>query len=107
MSKINIEDLISKVRDRFELVILSSTRASQLNRGLPSIINLKNKNQKNIVTALYEIAYNYLDISELRKTTFINFKYKGAQPYKYNQLSKTIFNISNKKYDKNTIYSDD
>jgi DNA-directed RNA polymerase omega subunit len=83
MSKINIEDLISKVRDRFELVILSSTRASQLNRGLPSIINLKNKNQKNIVTALYEIAYNYLDISGRRKTTI---KHKFVRCIQYMEI---------------------
>lgn len=84
---IDIENILTKVRDRFELVVLAATRAAEINRGATPTIR-RNKKQKDVSIALNEIIDNTIDIRELRKSALHNQKYKGAQPYRRNAISK-------------------
>lgn len=54
MARVTVEDCLSKVNNRFELVLLVSKRAKQILRG--SQITLPKKGNKYIVSALREVA---------------------------------------------------
>jgi DNA-directed RNA polymerase subunit omega len=60
MSRITVEDCLQKVNNRFELVLLASTRARQLFKGAKPLIESDNGE---VVVALREIADG-----EVRKT---------------------------------------
>ncbi|MBP9674368.1 MAG: DNA-directed RNA polymerase subunit omega [Bacteriovoracaceae bacterium] len=53
MARITVEDCLTKVENRFELVQLVSKRAKQLRSGSEAVVRCKNKE---IVTALREVA---------------------------------------------------
>jgi len=78
MARVTIEDVIDKVRDRFELVVLASRRAAELNRGATSDLKrdmIDNKyKEKDVIIALREIASGLLDIDKLREDTMTDSK---------------------------------
>ncbi len=53
MARITVEDCISKVLNRFELVMLASKRARQLFKGAKPLVDSDNRE---VVVALREIA---------------------------------------------------
>ena len=53
MSRITVEDCLTKVDNRFELVLLASKRARQLFKGAKPLIDSENRE---VVVALREIA---------------------------------------------------
>jgi DNA-directed RNA polymerase subunit omega len=53
MARITVEDCLSKVSSRFELVILASKRAKQLLKGAKPLVK---SNNREVVIALREIA---------------------------------------------------
>jgi DNA-directed RNA polymerase subunit omega len=57
MARITVEDCLSKVRNRFQLVIIASKRASVLARN-PSLATVEWGRDKPPVVALREIANN-------------------------------------------------
>lgn len=57
MARITVEDCIDKVENRFELVHLCAKRAKLLAKGEKPLVNSTNRE---IVTALREIAENYV-----------------------------------------------
>ena len=54
MARINVEDCLTKVNNRFSLVMLVSKRAKQIMRGSKAMVTAKDN--KAIVTALREVA---------------------------------------------------
>ena len=69
---------------------LEDTEDAELTQSIKRVISLLKKPKRLLATIL--VANNFINI---------------AIVLLFASLSKTIFNISNKKYDKNTIYSDD
>jgi len=63
MARITVEDCLSKVDSRFELVLVASKRARQLSRGQESLVPWEN--DKCTVVALREIAEGKIDASIL------------------------------------------
>ena len=61
MARVTIEDCLSKVDNMYELVHVATKRTRQLLNGAPRTISCKNKD---IVTALREIAAGHLAIGE-------------------------------------------
>jgi DNA-directed RNA polymerase subunit omega len=53
MARVTVEDCLEHEENRFALVVLAATRTRSLMRGLPSLVQSKNKPA---VTALREIA---------------------------------------------------
>lgn len=64
MARVTVEDCLTKVHNRFALVLLVSKRAKQLLKG--SQATLGSKNNKNVVVSLREVAAGnvYFDIDE-------------------------------------------
>lgn len=56
MARVTVEDCLTKVANRFELVMLAAKRARQLAKGAQPLIDNTFNNNKQIVLALREIA---------------------------------------------------
>ncbi len=65
MARVTVEDIIDKVPNRFELVLLAAHRARALVKG--SHITVEPENDKNAVIALREIAEKTIDPGDLRE----------------------------------------
>ncbi|MGR9073274.1 MAG: DNA-directed RNA polymerase subunit omega [Gammaproteobacteria bacterium] len=59
MARVTVEDCLENVDNRFELVLLASKRARQLNKGADAFVN-KGKD-KDTVIALREIAAGHVN----------------------------------------------
>lgn len=66
MARITVEDCIEKVSNRFQLVLMATTRARQIARGSTPL--LEEENDKPTVIALREIAAGKIDASILDET---------------------------------------
>ncbi|MCY4524734.1 MAG: DNA-directed RNA polymerase subunit omega [Halobacteriovoraceae bacterium] len=62
MARITIEDCLEHVQNRYELVHLATKRVKQLREGRIPLVNSKNKD---IVTALREIAAGKVKLSPI------------------------------------------
>lgn len=81
MARVTIEDCIIKdIKNSFELVLVASERAKQLEAGRPSTINTasnepsKEIKEKSSVIALREIAGQTIDIENLRLKTVMKYQ---------------------------------
>lgn len=66
MARITVEDCLSKIPNRFELVMLASKRARQLFKGAKPLIDSDNRE---VVVALREIAAGEVRKSSKELTT--------------------------------------
>jgi DNA-directed RNA polymerase subunit omega len=65
MARVTVEDIIDKVPNRFELVLLAAHRARALDKG--SHITIDSENDKNAVVALREIAEETVAPNDVRE----------------------------------------
>ena len=65
MARVTVEDCVTKVPNRFDLVLLASQRARALAGGVPP--TLEKENDKNPVIALREIAEGTIEVDNLRQ----------------------------------------
>jgi DNA-directed RNA polymerase subunit omega len=70
MARVTVEDCLEKVPNRFALVVLASERARQLSRGGEPLVECDNKPA---VTALREIAEDYVTFNEDVRDTVMEF----------------------------------
>ncbi|HLT00783.1 MAG TPA: DNA-directed RNA polymerase subunit omega [Geminicoccaceae bacterium] len=64
MARITVEDCVTRVPNRFELVMLAAQRARDISAGAP--LTVERDNDKNPVVALREIAEGTIDLDHLR-----------------------------------------
>jgi DNA-directed RNA polymerase subunit omega len=64
MARITVEDCVTRVPNRFELVMLAAQRARDVSAGAP--LSIDRDNDKNPVVALREIAEGTVDLDHLR-----------------------------------------
>lgn len=64
MARITVEDCVTRVPNRFELVMLSAQRARDISAGAP--LSIERDNDKNPVVALREIAEGTVELDHLR-----------------------------------------
>ncbi len=74
MARVTVEDCVTKIPNRFELVIIASQRARNIAAG--AALNIERDNDKNPVIALREIAEGLVDHKELEESLI-----KGLQKY--------------------------
>jgi DNA-directed RNA polymerase subunit omega len=65
MARVTVEDCITKVRNRFDLVLFASQRARQISGGAE--LELERDNDKNPVVALREIAEKKVKADDLQE----------------------------------------
>ncbi len=74
MARVTVEDCVTKVPNRFELVMLASQRARNIAAG--TAMTVERDNDKNPVVALREIAEETVDLKELEEALI-----KGLQKF--------------------------
>ena len=74
MARVTVEDCVTKVPNRFELVMLASQRARNIAAG--TVMTVERDNDKNPVVALREIAEETVDLKELEEALI-----KGLQKF--------------------------
>ncbi len=74
MARVTVEDCVTKIPNRFQLVIIASQRARSISAG--ASLNVERDNDKNPVIALREIAEGLVDHKELEESLI-----KGLQKY--------------------------
>lgn len=65
MARVTVEDCVTKVPNRFELVLLASQRAKELSSG--ASLTLDRDNDKNTVVALREIEEGTVPVETIRE----------------------------------------
>ncbi len=65
MARVTVEDCVTKIPNRFELVMLAAQRARSIAAGAD--LTLERDNDKNPVVALREIADETIDLDDLRE----------------------------------------
>lgn len=73
MARITVEDCLKIVPNRFELILMASNRARELQEGEPAIIKVKNP-EKSTVMALREIASGNFTEEKLKQLKKIQKK---------------------------------
>ena len=66
MARVTVEDCVTKIPNRFELVMLAAQRAREISAGSP--LTVEKDNDKNPVIALREIAEDSLALDNLRQS---------------------------------------
>jgi len=66
MARVTVEDCVTKIPNRFELVMLAAQRARNITAGAP--LTVDRDNDKNPVVSLREIADETLDLADLEET---------------------------------------
>jgi len=74
MARVTVEDCVTKIPNRFQLVVLASQRARNISAG--EALNVERDNDKNPVVALREIADDLIDHDELEESLI-----KGLQKF--------------------------
>ncbi len=66
MARVTVEDCVTKIPNRFQLVVIASQRARNISAGAE--LNVDRDNDKNPVIALREIADGLIDHAELEES---------------------------------------
>ena len=66
MARVTVEDCVTKVSNRFELVLMAGQRARQISSGASLLV--ERNNDKNPVVALREISEDKINPETLRET---------------------------------------
>ena len=74
MARVTVEDCVTKIPNRFELVMMASQRARDVSAG--SALTVDRDNDKNPVVALREIAEETVELDDLEESLV-----KGLQTY--------------------------
>jgi DNA-directed RNA polymerase subunit omega len=74
MARVTVEDCVTKIPNRFQLVMLASQRARNISAG--EALKVERDNDKNPVVALREIADDLIDHDELEESLI-----KGLQKF--------------------------
>ena len=72
MARVTVEDCITKIPNRFKLVMMASQRARQLSQGAP--LTVARDNDKNAVVALREIADETVNVEQLQEAVIKNYQ---------------------------------
>jgi DNA-directed RNA polymerase subunit omega len=90
MARITVEDCLEQVSNRFSLVLVAASRTKQLLAGKSSLI--ENSENKEVVTALREIAAGHFQIDESQIAACDDWKpfHRQRQPTVDDELPPSI-----------------
>ena len=72
MARVTVEDCVTRVPNRFELVLLAATRSRAVSAGAP--LSVERDNDKNPVVALREIADGGVALDDLRQNLLVGLQ---------------------------------
>ena len=72
MARVTVEDCITKIPNRFELVLSAAQRAKEI--GVGAALTVERDNDKNSVVALREIAEETIPVEEMKENVIRSFQ---------------------------------
>ena len=72
MARITVEDCLEKVENQYDLVLLAKERTTQLNSGLPMLV--EENNDKRTIISLREIGDGKVSIEDLEKSAITRLR---------------------------------
>ncbi|MEE9140138.1 MAG: DNA-directed RNA polymerase subunit omega [Alphaproteobacteria bacterium] len=72
MARVTVEDCITRIPNRFDLVLRAARRARDISAGMP--LTVERDNDKNPVVALREIADATVDLDGLKEAIVLNYQ---------------------------------
>ena len=72
MARITVEDCLEKVENQYDLVLLAKERTTQLNSGLPVVV--EENNDKRTIISLREIGDGKVSIEDLEKSAITRLR---------------------------------
>ena len=72
MARVTVEDCVTKVPNRFELVLVAAQRARDVSSG--AMLTIDRDNDKNPVVALREIADSTVDVDHLKNALVVGLQ---------------------------------
>ncbi len=103
MARVTVEDCIQKVPNRFDLVLLATSRAKALSAGAP--MTLDRDNDKNTVIALREIEEGTINLQDVRENMIAGLQ-RYAKPKESELDSEEIKEVEAEIMGDNQLYSD-
>ena len=95
MARVTVEDCVTVIPNRFELVVLASQRARDIGAGAP--LTVERDNDKNPVIALREIAKEHIAVDQMRELL--------VQSLQTRLKSDVLEQLEDKKADANAVYA--
>ena len=84
MARITVEDCLKKIENQYDLVLLAKERTSQLNAGIPMLV--EEENDKRTIVSLREIGDGKISVEELKKNAINRLR---REPDEVEQLEDT------------------
>jgi len=103
MARVTVEDCMKVVKNKFELVVLSSKRGRDIAAGSPILVS--RDNDKNAVIALREIAHARIKVPALRDTYLKNL-IKKVKPVFAHENENSVSEIIEDSFDIETETED-
>lgn len=75
MARVTVEDCVTKIPNRFELVMLAAQRARNITAG--TALTVDRDNDKNPVVSLREIAEETVDLGELEESLITSLQHNA------------------------------
>ena len=72
MARITVEDCLKKIENQYDLVLLAKERTSQLNAGIPMLV--EEENDKRTIVSLREIGDGKISVEELKKNAITRLR---------------------------------
>ena len=72
MARITVEDCLVKVENQYDLVLLAKERTSQLNAGIPMLV--EEENDKRTIISLREIGDGKISVDDLKKNAITRLR---------------------------------
>ena len=88
MARVTVEDCLENVKNRFELVLISSKRARQIAQGAEPLVELEN--DKPTVVALREIAEGLIDAAILDEQEVESAEWVSDEELAESQQSESV-----------------
>lgn len=88
MARVTVEDCITKVPNRFDLVLVASQRVHEISTGAP--LTVEKDNDKNSVIALREIAEGTVAVESLKEGLIQSFQIHVEEDEEENQAVEAL-----------------
>ena len=72
MARITVEDCLEKIENQYDLVLLAKERTSQLNAGIPMLV--EEENDKRTIISLREIGDGKISVEDLKKNAITRLR---------------------------------
>ena len=86
MARITVEDCLVKVENQYDLVLLAKERTSQLNAGIPMLV--EEENDKRTIISLREIGDGKISVDDLKKNAITRLRKEPDESVQLDEIEE-------------------